>query len=282
MDALRRLGDRSKVQVMRRSHWRLFGIFTLALTVIGFADTVQAEAPPAALAGFEQYAAAVEARMARQHASATSFLAPAASGAETRMRQGELVVEQLTPEAGLPVPGATLYHWRGTAFAQGARPADFESLLRDLPRYPSVFAPQVTHAAVTAGQGDHLRVTMRVKQRHVITVVMDTAYDVTFGRLDPNRGYSVSRSTSISEIEAAGTAHEHALGSTQEHGFLWRQNTYWSYEQRDGGLFIQIESLSLTRAIPTGLGWAIGPFVQSVPRESLQFTLQAVSNAIRR
>ena len=68
----------------------------------------------------------------------------------------------------------------------------------------------------------------------------------------------------------------------QEHGFLWRLNTYWSYEERDGGLYLQIESVSLTRAIPPGLGWAIGPFVESVPRESLEFTLHAACDALRK
>jgi hypothetical protein len=123
---------------------------------------------------------------------------------------------------------------------------------------------------------------MRVRQRHVITVVLDTTYDINFGRLDARRGYSTSRSTRISEIDAPGTGNEHALTPNEEHGFLWRLNTYWSYEERDGGLYMQIESVSLTRAIPTGLGWAIGPFVESVPRESLEFTLQSLCKALRR
>jgi hypothetical protein len=63
---------------------------------------------------------------------------------------------------------------------------------------------------------------------------------------------------------------------------MWRLNTYWSYEERDGGLYMQIESVSLTRSIPSGLGWALGPFVESVPRESLEFTLQAASRALRK
>jgi hypothetical protein len=63
---------------------------------------------------------------------------------------------------------------------------------------------------------------------------------------------------------------------------LWRINTYWTYEERDGGLFIQIESVSLTRSVPVGLGWVIEPFVESIPRESLEFTLRAACTALRR
>ena len=73
-----------------------------------------------------------------------------------------------------------------------------------------------------------------------------------------------------------------ALSPSEEHGFLWRLNTYWSYEERDGGLYMQIESVSLTRSIPTGFGWLVRPFVESVPRESLEFTLRSMCNALRK
>jgi hypothetical protein len=110
---------------------------------------------------------------------------------------------------------------------------------------------------------------------------MDTTYDVSYGRLDLQHGYSVSRSTRISEIASAGTAKEHALSDGEEHGFLWRQNIYWSYEERDGGLYMQVESVSLTRAIPAGLGWIVRPYVESVPRDSLEFTLHAACKALK-
>jgi hypothetical protein len=111
---------------------------------------------------------------------------------------------------------------------------------------------------------------------------MDTSYDVTFARLDAQHGYSVSRSTRIAEIDSPGTSSERVLGPDEEHGFLWRMNTYWSFEERDGGLLMQIESVSLTRSIPRGLGWAVRPFVESVPRESLEFTLRSVCRALRK
>jgi hypothetical protein len=245
---------------------------------------VVAEPSPAAVAAFNSYIGVVESRLAQQHRSQIGFLAgaPLIPRDEMRVRRGELLVEKITPYPGVDLPGAMLHHWRGTAFVAGAGAADFERLMRDFDAYPRCFSPQVVRAGVLGQQGNYVQASMRVRQRHVITVVMDTDYDVVFGRLDAQHGYSISRSTRIAEIEAAGTSAERALSSSQEHGFLWRQNTYWSYEERDGGLLIQIESVSLTRAVPTGLGWAIGPFVESVPRETLEFTLRAVSNALRR
>ena len=267
----------------------LSNVFSLCCLPIGLAflaipSQTRAEPTPAAVAAYNSYVAVVETRLARQHRSQNGFLVagPFTPQNEPRLRRGELIVEQLTPLTGVDLPGAMLHHWRGTAFVAGAKAADFERLLRDFDAYPRHFSPQVVEAKVLSEQGDHLQASMRVRQRHVIAVVMDTAYDIAFGQLDAQHGYSISRSTRIAEIEAAGTSAERALTSSQEHGFLWRQNTYWSYEERDGGLTMQIESVSLTRSIPIGLGWAVGPFVESVPRESLEFTLRSVCNALRR
>jgi hypothetical protein len=154
--------------------------------------------------------------------------------------------------------------------------------MRDFNSYPQHFSPQVTEVKVVAQRGDRMQVEMRLRQRHVITVVLDTAYDIAFGRLDARRGYSISRSIRIAEIEGAGTHAERALRAEEEHGFLWRLNTYWSYEERDGGLYLQVEAVSLTRAIPMGLDWAVRPYAESIPRDSLEFTLHAAGNALRR
>lgn len=238
---------------------------------------VAAQPSPAANAAFNSYVERVETRLNAQHGSVNGFLGPIDC---TRLRTGELTVDQLTSSAGTELSGALLHDWRGVAFIAGGRAADFERLMKDFSGYPRVYAPQVLSVRVLERAGNQYQVTMRVRQKHMLTVVMDTAYDVTFDRLGAQRGYSVSRSTKIAEIDAPGTAHERALEPGDEHGFLWCMNTYWSYEERDGGLYIEIESVSLSRSIPTGLRWAIGPFIESVPRDSLAFTLEATRNAL--
>jgi hypothetical protein len=266
------------------SDFRSFTVICGLLIAIAAPGSVLGEPAPAAVSAFNAYAGTLEARLAQQHRSLKDFLVPVAPAASSqgRLRRGDLIVEQLTPSTSVDLPGAMLHHWRGTAFAPGAKASDFERLMKDFSAYPRHYSPQVLQAKVLAEQGDRVQAVMRVRQQHVITVVMDTAYDINFGRLDARDGYSTSRSTRISEIDSPGTRSEHALSAREEHGFLWRLNTYWSYEERDGGLYMQIESVSLTRSIPNGLGWAVGPFVKSVPRESLEFTLRSTCNALRR
>lgn len=261
----------------------LCGLVIVAIFAAAPASTAE-EPTSAAVANFNAYVSAVELRLSQQHRSQSTFIAPTdvTPQNEIKLRRGDLIVERLTPSRSAVASGAMLHHWRGTAFAAGAKAADFERLMKDFSAYPRHFSPQILQARVLAQQADHIQASMRVRQRHVITVVMDTTYDITFTRLDAQHGYSISRSTRISEIDSPGTASERALNPAEEHGFLWRLNTYWSYEERDSGLYMQIESVSLTRSIPRGLDWAVRPFVESVPRESLEFTLRSVCSALRK
>jgi hypothetical protein len=244
-----------------------------------------AQPTPAAVAAFNVYTQSVESRLNQQHRSAGAFVVLPDSdpvSEATRLRRGELIIERLTPSTGAEVSGSLLHHWRGAAFVPGAKAQDFERLTQDFTAYPQYFAPQVLRAALIARNGDRMQASMRVRQQHLIPVVMDTGYDITYGRLDSQHGYSSSRSTRIAEIGSPGTSSERALNADEEHGFLWRLNTYWSYEEQDGGLYLQIEAVSLTRSIPRGLGWAIRPYAESIPRDSLEFTLRSTCNALRK
>jgi hypothetical protein len=271
----------------RRTHSKTSG-FLLCLILLPFpCGRAGAAAPPqpAANADFDSYLEGVESRLTRQHQSQARFLA-GLNPDRDRLRRGELIIENLSTTADTNLHGAMLHHWRGTAFASGAQTADFERLMKDFDSYPRHFSPQVLQAKLLGQRNDHgvdrITASMRVRQKHVLTVVMDITYDVAFARLDAQHGYSISRSTRVAEIDSPGTSKERVLGDGEEHGFLWRLNTYWSYEEADGGLYMQIETVSLTRSIPTGLGWAVKPFVESVPRESLEFTLRSACNDLRK
>jgi hypothetical protein len=221
-----------------------------------------------ASASFNTYARTVESRLAQHHRSPDNFLAlPGDPATRAQLRTGQFLIEQLTTPA---TPNALLHHWRATTFVPNATVADFEHLLQSFSAYPQNFAPQIVSATVLSQTPTDTIARLRTRQHHVLTVVLDTTCDVTFASLDATHGYSISRSTRIDQVSPAG-----------DDGFLYRLNTYWSYEQRDGGLYLQIESLSLTRSIPHGLAWAVQPYLESIPRESLVFTLTSARNALR-
>lgn len=237
---------------------------------------------PEAERAFDSYITDVEARLAAEHASA-ALAALSANGAardrvERQLRSGILLVEPVhggTWDAG----GALLHHWRGTAFVPGATAPDMLALVRDPGHLARYYAPQVvaSHALPAEGKTTSL---IRFKKQKIVTVILDAQFE---GRseLIGNAGYSYSRSVHIWQIDHPGTAQEQRRREGRDDGFLWRLNSYWSFLEAPDGLFIECEAVSLTRDVPLGLGWLLMPVIQSLPRESLQFTLSTTRNVLQ-
>jgi len=196
-----------------------------------------------------------------------------------RLRQGEIVIEKQGSGAS-GIPSGLIHDWVGTVLIPKATVAQVLGLVQDYDHSTDHYSPDVMQSRLISRHADDFTAFLRLKKHKVITVVLDTEYNIHYGRLDTTHQYSFSRSTRISEIAEPGTPNEHALPAAKDHGFMWRLNAYWAFEQIDDGVLVECEAISLTRDIPTGLGWMVGPFVNSIPRESLQFTLDATRKAL--
>jgi hypothetical protein len=119
-----------------------------------------------------------------------------------------------------------------------------------------------------------------LKKKKVVTVVLDTEYAVHYHSLDATRAFSESYSTRIVEISHPDERDERATPEGRGEGFMWRLDSFWRFAEKDGGVYVQCEAVSLTRDIPTGLNWLIAPFIESIPRESLEFTLLSTRSAV--
>jgi len=130
--------------------------------------------------------------------------------------------------------------------------------------------------------GNDFVIDLRFYKKKIITTVIDTTHDVHYQPVDATHQWSRSHTTRVQEVEDAGKPDEKLEPEGHDRGFLWRMNTYWRFEEKDGGTYVECQAISLTRDIPTGLGWMIGPYVNSVPRESLTFTLDRTRSAVLR
>jgi hypothetical protein len=234
-----------------------------------------AELKPQTVAAFNRYVRLTEARIAAEQEEGQPFLHGAPNPA--RLRKGELVIQRLTTrERGkeIDIPDGLAHHWIGTAFVPGATVDQAVALLQDYDRHAEIYKPNVARSKVLSRDGDSFRVSLRFFMKQVLTVVVNSEHDARFERRRPDRAASRIASTSIAEVENPGTPQEKEKPVGNDGGYLWRLNSYWRFLERDGGTYIQCESISLTRGIPTGFGWLIGPFVNSIPRETLTFTLE--------
>jgi hypothetical protein len=205
------------------------------------------------------------------------------AAAYAELKRGDVKMEKLeTRENGEPIrcPGGMIHHWVGLIFIPGAKLDEVLRILEDYDRHSAYYAPDVERSKLESRDGDHFRVYLRFRRHKVITVVLNTEHDVQYYRDSSERAHSRSSAVRIAEVENPGKSDEREKMPGDDGGFLWRMETWWRLEERDGGVFVQSEVASLTRNIPAGLGWLIGPFVTSIPRESLTFTLEATRKAV--
>ncbi len=237
---------------------------------------------------FDQYVRIAEAGMDRDIAAGIFLqpdtLSPARrSDAYAKLRAGELEIERAQGDEPVKAPGGGLIHdWVATEFIPGVTLAQTLAVVHDYDHLEKYYAPDVVRSRLVSGDDDHLVVYMRLRRHKVVTVVLDTEYDVRYFHPDSTHFYSRSHSIRISEVENAGKHDERDLPNADGHGFLWRLDSYWHFLQADGGVYVECRVISLTRDIPTGLNWLIAPFIESVPRESLEFTMNATRTAVER
>lgn len=267
---------------MQRIGTRIFALVTL-LTIACLPASAE-QLKPETVAAFDQYVALSEEQMALTPFLYIDRLRPPEHDAElVRLKAGEIITGRLeTRNHGqpIPVPRGLIHHWIGTVFIPGVTLAQTLPFLEDYDNQYKFYAPDEQQSKLIERQGDHFKIFLRLRKTKVVTVILNTEYDVKYTRLDDGRATSDSRSTRIAEVENSGKSNESEKPVGDDSGFLWRLNSYWRFQQRDGGVYVQLEAISLTRDIPAGLGWLVSPFISSIPKESLVFTLTRTREAL--
>jgi putative flippase GtrA len=164
--------------------------------------------------------------------------------------------------ASINVRGGTIHHWRGSIVVRQTTVDRVVAALMN----PGTPPPQedVLDSRVLARAGDSLHVYLKLARHAIVTVVYDTEHDVAFERISPMLARSRSISTRIEETGGS------------DRGFLWRLNSYWRYTQAGSDVRIDVESVSLSRAVPAVARPVVGRLAARVARESLSRTLDAV------
>jgi hypothetical protein len=257
----------------------------LAMTLIVAEMPVVESAPiPASMSypvrdAFERYVTLTDSRNAEELDRGSPFLWVDALPGELRsqryaaMRRGEVVVEKLeTRDHGnaIPCPGGLIHHWVGAVWIPGATLPQTLALVQSYDRHVQVYSPFELRSRILERNGDNFKVSIRYLRKKIITVVLDAVFQIDYHALDATHAWSHGRTESVREIRNHDTPSETSFPEGQGGGYLWGMSTYWRFVERDGGTYVQSESISLSTRVPTGLAWLIEPYIKSVPRESLE------------
>jgi len=175
-----------------------------------------------------------------------------------------------------------IHDWIGAVFIPGTTVEETLALIQDYDNHKNIYQPEVIDSALKSRCGNDFKIYLRLLKKKIITVVLDSDHDVHYLSLDRTRWFCRTRTTRIAEVEDAGSPKERVLPPDTGHGFLWRLDSYWRFEEKNGGVYAECRAISLTRDVPFGLGWIIDPIIQNLPRESLINTLEATRQALRR
>jgi hypothetical protein len=200
-----------------------------------------------------------------------------------QLMRGEVVIERVGGTKGegrAEAPGGMIHDWKGIVFVPDAKLDDVLKVLEDYDHESIYYAPDVEKSKIESHNGDQYRVFLRFRRHKIVTVVLDTEHDVTYYRDSATREHSRSSAVRIAQVVDPGSSEERERTPGEDAGFLWGMETWWRMEERDGGVYIQNQVVTLTRDIPTGLGWLIEPFITSIPKETLEFTLGATRKAV--
>jgi len=236
---------------------------------------------PRTLEAFEAHIREAEAAMEPSLHGIRPFLWSDTNSDRTQqVRQGNIVAEFWTGRTAIEVPNGLIHDWVGAVFIPQATVEKALALVQDYDNHKNIYKPDVMDSKLISHDGNDFQIFMRLLKKKIITVVLDTDHDVHYSSVDNTRWFLRSYTTRIAEVEDPGTAKEKVLPPDTGYGFLWRLYSYWRFQERDGGVYVECRAISLTRDIPVGLGWIIEPIIRKLPRESLINTLKNTRDAL--
>lgn len=197
------------------------------------------------------------------------------------VRRGEVVIEPAAGRGTQEVPGGMIHHWVGAVFLPGATIENLKSVLQNYDGYQKIYRPAVVESKALGCTGRGREFSM-IWQRRVLFVNAAIqgqywSHDVMVG---DHRGYEVSGTMRVQEIEDYGRRGEHLLAPDTGNGFIWRLHGFARYEERDGGVYLELEAIALTRDIPASLHWLVAPVVNHLSINSLAITLRQTRQAV--
>ena len=199
-----------------------------------------------------------------------------------RVRRGEIVVAPLVGQGTQDVPQGLIHDWIGAAFIPSATIETLQAVVHDYDRYRQIYKPVVTDSKALACDTANQEFLM-IWQRRVlfVSVAIQGRYEARDFSAGAHRGYSIVDATRVQQIEDYGHPSQHLLPPDTGSGFIWRLHSVARYEERDGGVYLEIQAMALTRNIPPSLRWLVTPVVNHLSVNSLTTTLRQTRQAVK-
>jgi hypothetical protein len=241
-----------------------------------------AELKPATKEAWDKYIRMANARMeARAHGKEKFLWADEVADRSERLREGEILVSPVGETGAHSVPHGLIHDWMGAVFIPNVSVSDVLMVVRDYDHYKEFYKPTVADSKLL-NRADTKQDFMMLWQQKVafVTAALETQYESRYFQLDQTRWYNIASTTRVQQIEDYGLPSAHKLPPDQGSGYIWRLCSLARYEERDGGVYVEVETIGLSRDIPFAFRWIVNPIVDRLPRSTILTTLQETRDAV--
>lgn len=258
-------------------------IFLFQLLLVAPTISKATELKEETLKAWEEYVHAANARMERRLRGDDPFLwVDEAPGRAVRVRQGELLVAPTDESSPWKAPHGLIHDWVGAVFIPQATVEDVFAVVNDYDRYHEIYKPAVTNSKLLSSAGNERKFSMVVAQRILsVTAGIDGEYQSDCFQLDRERWYCVSYSTCLREIKNFSQGNERELPPDQGNGYVWRLYSITRFQQRDGGVYAELQAIGLSRDIPVEIRWLAKPIIERLARNGVSLTLEQTRNSVQ-
>jgi len=199
-----------------------------------------------------------------------------------KLQAGEVVVAPFGHDGLKKVPSGLIHHWIGAIFIPDTRIEDVLRVVRDYPHYKDLYQPGVVESRLISKVDSKDRFsTVLVNRAFLLKSAFQNEFESCYVRIDDHRTYSFTKSMRIQEIEDYGSSGQRALPEDVGSGIMWRLFSVTRYQERDGGVYVEVEAMGLTRDIPAALHWFVDPIVRRVSKSALTVSLRQTEKASR-
>ena len=199
-----------------------------------------------------------------------------------RVRAGEVLVSPVGDHSPIRVPKGLIHDWIGAALIPNAELKDIFAVVRDYNRYREFYKPLVIDSKSLGADGPDYRFSLLMLNKSLFAkTALASEWNERYIRVDDQRWYSIAYSSRVEEIDNYGSPGERKLPTDEGSGYIWRLYSFSRFEQRDDGVYAELEVIALSRDIPGPLRWLIDPIVRRVSRGSLFTSLLETRAAIR-
>jgi hypothetical protein len=234
---------------------------------------------PQTISQFESYAQKVEATLDERWKGQKNFLSIEDNkDEEQRVLEGQLVIKELPGGNPTEISNGLIHDWLGAVFIPKTSMDRVLEVMQNFDNHEKIY-PEIADSKSIRRNGNDITGYWRLERKGMVPVVLKVEQEAHYVQVAPGKWICRAYARNIREVDSGLFSRGQTFPAGKGHGYLWRLYAYWSLEAHNGGVLAECRTLSLSRDIPDGLGWAVGPYVKKMPQESLASTLNGTRRA---